>query len=162
MKNWKWLGAFVVILGLFIFGGYLNASAAELPSKECEKENVITFDVASNEMKEVNFTDKEGEEVTITIEPLYEISGDNALSIASLTPGHSHLFPYGTTKGFKISGNTPYLGMSYYVDVYIPKDTSGSKFTNAYGKDHWVIGGYLYDHSLTYTNKAASYDANVS
>ncbi|RHW36065.1 hypothetical protein D1B31_18480 [Neobacillus notoginsengisoli] len=163
MKKFKWLGFFAVILGILVFGNNSEASASELPSEE----QVISFDATLNEVQEATYINEDGEEVTITIEPIFQrvdpLSKDDRNIISPmLTPGWSHYLPYGTTTGFKISGSTPYLGMSFNVDIYVPSVTSGSKFTRIYNKNHWVILGTLYDESLDKKDKVATYAANVS
>ncbi|MEN1968434.1 DUF5626 family protein [Lentibacillus sp. N15] len=146
------------------FFGSHNASAAELEGGE-----TIEFDALNNGVQTSTYKNEDGEEVTIQIEPIsvdeenkvVETNKANKIS-PMLTPGHGHLFPYGTTKGFKISANTPYMGWSYKVNVSVPKDTSKSKFTKVYDGNYHVLLGSLSNVKLTKSNKTATYSADVS
>lgn len=109
----------------------------------------------------MTYIDEKGQEITISIEPVQKNSGGKESGGISIQDS-SHLLPYGTTS-YKVSASSGLMGMSFYVDVYVPQSNiSGSKFLKAYDKSFYVIGGTLTDEELTCGTKEAKYTANLS
>lgn len=139
-------------MGLLLFGTEgTQAYASENTTEEFE----MQFDITEDEPQEVTFVKENGEEVTMSVEPVPEV--ESAFSTLA-----THYFPYGTST-YKVSATSGYMGMSFYIKVNVPQsNTSGSSITSAYDKANWVIGGYLSDESLTRpSSKSAKYTANV-
>lgn len=164
MGKLKWLGYLVVAVGILVFGsGFSNASADE--AEKSPEEFLVNFDIANNGVQEEKFVKENGEEVTITVEPV-EKPGKKPLNPGNpnddgISTFATHYFPYGTST-YKVSAFTPYLGMSYYITVYVPSgNISGSKITKAYDANYWIIGGYLSGISLTRSDKLANYSADA-
>jgi hypothetical protein len=160
MKNLKWLGFLVMVLGILVFGNNSEAYASEMTDKEKE----ITFDLTLNEIQETSYINENGETVTIILEPINIPNNlEELLELEEVsTMSSSFLFPYGTTTGYKVSAFTPYMGLSFYVDVYIPSNIESSKFTKAYDPDYWVIGGLLENRTLTRTDKLVTYSGDFN
>ncbi|KON89955.1 hypothetical protein AF332_26105 [Sporosarcina globispora] len=169
MGKLKWLGFLVVAVGIMVLGsGFSNASAVEIGKNNDKKteEFELQFDMTMEDVQEKKYVKENGEEVTVTIEPVETVeepglehsqpSGNGLIS-----PLATHYFPYGTTT-YKVSAFTPYLGMSYYIKVYVPSgNISGSKITSAYDANYWIIGGYLSGIGLTRSDKLANYSADA-
>ncbi|PLR85174.1 DUF5626 family protein [Bacillus sp. V33-4] len=161
MRNWKWFGFLIVVVSILVFGnGTTEAHAAEKPSKTTEN----TFDLSKKEVQEVSYVYENGENVTITVEPVpASISGNSSnLGDVSTLGWRPHYFPYGTTTGYKVSATTPYLGLSFYVNVYVPSNTSNSRFTKAYNANYWVIGATFTDREFTRTDKLVTYEGDFN
>jgi hypothetical protein len=160
MKKCKWLGFLLVVVSCFFVFGFdtSKAQAEELTTTEVQS----TFDLTKNEIQQSTIINEEGEEITITIEPIdTPITNIGKSASSSITPLASHLFPYGTST-YKVSAYTPYLGISYYIKVYVPSgNIDGSKITSAYDANYWIIGGYLSNTKLTRSNKEAKYSADA-
>lgn len=120
----------------------------------------MVFDALDNETQIVEYVNSKGEDVIIKVEPIFE---NNMGGISPmLSPGGSHRLPYGTTTGYKISANNPFIGWSYKVNVNVPTNTANSKFTRAYDANYHIILGSLSDTKFTRSNKTVTYSADVS
>lgn len=160
MKHAKWLGFLIVVFGILVFGS--GASAAELTDEQTPAEEFeLQFDMLAGPSQTATYEKKNGEEVTITVERVDNIKKTKPAKGDIIAYGSTYYLPFGTTK-YKVSANSFNNGMSFYVDVYVPSNVSYSKILRAYDKDHWVVGGYMYEHVLTFGDKSAKYSANVS
>ncbi|MCS0824726.1 DUF5626 family protein [Cytobacillus firmus] len=167
MNFLKILGLSILMISLFSIGsGPSKASAAEelsVPStiSDDTKTVELDFNLFTDDKQQTTFINDNGEEITITVERVPE-SQTKTSNTDIIAYGSTHYLPYGTTK-YKVSASSPVIGMSFYVDVNVPStNINNSKILKAYDKSHWVIGGYLYDHNLTKSDKSAKYDANVT
>jgi len=147
----------VFLISVLGFYNISEAKASEVVNEE-KNEIEISFDLFENGVQSETYIDDDGNEITIMIE-LIRREEDG---ISPRGNGWSYLFPYGKSS-YKVSHIRPNLGMSYYVDVDIPKSNiNNSKITNAYDANHWSILGSLSDTSLTFTSKESLFSASAS
>ncbi|HLR72212.1 MAG TPA: DUF5626 family protein [Pseudogracilibacillus sp.] len=162
MKKWLF-SILIVTISFLIFGGQSEKAHA---NEKSIIENEIEFDLSKNEVQSTTYNDKNGEEVTVSIEPvkselesIYEnINQDNTFT----TYQKGHAFPFGTSS-YKVIVTRPHMGMSFFVTVNVPKSNpSNAKITKAYNANHWILGGTISETKLTRTNKVAKYSGNSS
>ncbi|CUA79396.1 DUF5626 family protein [Anoxybacillus suryakundensis] len=154
----------VLFTNIFVFGFYESFShASELPvqknATEDAKEITVQFDLKDQEKHEIIVVDESGKEMTITIEPIMLSEREDYGRINR--PSYQHLFPYGKST-YQVKAATPYMGISYFIDVNVPNNIEESRIIKAYSYDYWIIGGTLNNISLSYTEKTAKFSADVS
>ncbi|MFC0477318.1 DUF5626 family protein [Robertmurraya beringensis] len=160
MRGKKRFGLIIVILGFFIFGiDNSKVLASEVSTTNEIQEHVVDFDLTTNEPQESTYYNENGEEVTITIEPIQSTQqkSNKEGMVSALSTCY---FPFGTSS-YKVKATTPYMGISYYIDVYVPSNVNYSKITKVYSSDYWIIGGTLNNIKLTRTDKVSTFSADV-
>ncbi|HHW36540.1 MAG TPA: DUF5626 family protein [Bacillales bacterium] len=133
MKKLKLLGFLFAAISLLVLGSNSpEAYAAESNIIEAE------FDLSKNEPQEVTYVNEDGEEVTISIEPVE----DGPISL------NSHTFPYGTTR-YAVRATSGYTTMGFDVNVYVPSDINQSRFIWVGEKYFHSVTGYLTNDAFT-------------
>ncbi|MED0657288.1 DUF5626 family protein [Anoxybacillus ayderensis] len=153
----------IFLTNIFVFGFYETFSYASERSvteeTENEKEIAVQFDLSNQEKQEMSIVDEFGKEITFIVEPftLSESMNYDKVSVFS----YQHLFPYGKST-YQVKATTPYMGISYFIDVNIPNNIEQSQIIKAYSYDYWIIGGTLNNITLNHTDKTAKFSADVS
>lgn len=147
MKIFGKLVFFGFLLSVVFFSG--NAVEASAVTDSSEELN-LEINVLETGVQTKTFVNEDGEEMTYEITPR--------------SNPHGYYLPYGTTKAYKVSQTNINMNIHFYVDVYVPNDTSKSKILKAYNADYWVVGGSLSGTKLSVssTGKSATFSADAS
>lgn len=152
----KWIFSILAVtISFFILGSQSGKvyAADEMPGIE----NEIEFDLSKGVNQEITHTDDEGEEVTVSLEPVDNVGLDN-----TFTTMKGHAFPFGTSS-YKVIVTRPHMGMHFYVTVNVPKSNpNNARITKAYNANYWILGGSISGTKLERSNKVAKYSGNAS
>ncbi|CAM5213618.1 hypothetical protein UACE39S_04318 [Ureibacillus acetophenoni] len=147
MRKLKIFSFLVVIYGMFLFTtNETQVSAAELVDNQ---EPLLKFDITKNEPQETTFIDENGNEVTLSIEPVVKKK-----SLGSINANdYGYLFPYGTSS-YKVKGSNGLLTVTYYIDVFVSKvSDANSKILRAYEETYFCFGCAISDPDLAVNTK---------
>lgn len=160
MRKLKVFSFLIAMIGIFVFTvNETQANAAELVDKQ---EPELTFDITKNEFQETTFVDGEGNEVTLSIEPVIKQNTKKSSDFSTLATSSQYYFPYGTST-YKVKGTNGMLTATYYIDVNVPStNIYNSKITKAYDSNYFCVGCTISDPKLVYTSSSATFTCTTS
>ncbi len=155
MKRLSIFSFLIVMFGLVVFtGNETPVSAAEL-----EEEPALTFDITKDEFQETSYVDEEGNEVTLSIEPVIKQETGNYSTQAS---DAQYSFPYGTSS-YKVKGTNGMLTATYYVDVNVPRtNINNSTIKDAYDENYFCFGCEISSPDLDFGSKWAEFTCTTT